>query len=45
VLFIVLPLLLRGGLGFWLSLGATCFATAVAYFGMVKILGVFGIRI
>ncbi len=45
VLFIVLPLLLRGGLGFWLSLGAACFATAAAYFGMVKILGVFGVRI
>lgn len=45
VLFIVLPLLLRGGLGFWLSLGAACFATATAYFGMVKILGVFGVRI
>jgi len=45
VLFIVLPLLLRGGLGFWLSLGAACFATAAAYFGMVKILGVLGVRI
>lgn len=45
VLFIVLPLLLRSGLGFWLSLGVACFATAVAYFGMVKILGVFGVRI
>lgn len=44
VLFIVLPLLLRSGLGFWLSLGSACFATA-AYFGMVKILGVFGVRI
>jgi hypothetical protein len=45
VLFIVLPLLLRSGLGFWLSLGAACFATAAAYFGMVKIWGVFGVRI
>lgn len=45
VLFIVLPLLLRYGLGFWLSLGIACFATATAYFGMVKILGVLGIRI
>ncbi|WP_036250003.1 DUF3147 family protein [Methylobacter sp. BBA5.1] len=45
VLFIVLPLLLRGGLGFWLSLGTACFATAAAYFCMVKILGVFGAHI
>jgi len=40
-----LPLLLRYGLGFWLSLGIACFATATAYFGMIKILGMFGIRI
>jgi len=45
LLFLVLPLLLRGGLGFWLSLGAACFVTAAAYFGMVKILGVLGVRI
>ena len=45
VLFIVLPLLLRGGLGFWLSLGVACFSTAVTYFGMVKILGGFGVRL
>lgn len=45
VLFIALPLLLRSGAGFWLSLALSCFATAVAYFGMVRLLGVFGIRI
>lgn len=45
VLFIALPLLLRGGHGFWPSLGVACFATAAAYFGMVKILGVMGVRI
>lgn len=45
VLFIVLPLLLRYGLGFWLSLGVACIATATAYFGMIKVLGAFGIRI
>ncbi len=45
VLFIVFPLLLRGGLGFWLSLSVACFSTAAAYFGMVKILGVLGVRI
>ncbi|MFZ2406994.1 MAG: DUF3147 family protein [Methylobacter sp.] len=45
VLFIVLPLLLRYGLGFWLSLCIACLGTAAAYFGMVKILGILGIRI
>ena len=45
VLFIALPLLLRGGVGFWFSLVISCFATAVAYFGMVKLLGVFSVRI
>jgi hypothetical protein len=43
VLFIVLPLLLRSGLGFWLSLGTACLVTAVAYFGLVKILGILGV--
>ena len=45
VLFVVLPLLLRGGVGFWFSLALSCLATAVAYFGMLKLLGVFGVRI
>ncbi len=43
-LFVVLPLLLRFGVSFWLSLGAACVATAVAYFAMVWCLGRFGIR-
>jgi len=45
VLFIALPLLLRGGLNFWLSLAISCLATAVAYFGMVKLLEAVGIHI
>jgi len=44
-LFIVLPLLLRSGLGFWLSLGVACFTTAAAYIGMVKFLELLGVRI
>jgi hypothetical protein len=43
-LFIALPLLLKGGLGFWPSLIASCAATALAYFAMVKALGYFGVR-
>ncbi|MBC7787639.1 MAG: DUF3147 family protein [Methylophilaceae bacterium] len=45
VLFIMLPLLLRECISFWLSLTISCLATATAYFGMVKLLGVLGVRI
>jgi len=41
-LFVLLPLLLRAELNFWLSLGVSCVATAAAYFGMVSVLGRFG---
>jgi len=45
LLFILLPLLLRSGLGFWMSLAMSCVATALAYVGMVKLLEVFGVRL
>lgn len=45
VLFIALPLLLRGGVNFWLSLTISCLVTALAYVGMLRLLAVFGIRI
>jgi hypothetical protein len=45
VLFVVLPLLLRSGVGFWLSLFISALTTALAYFGMVRLLGVFGVRL
>ncbi|MDX1913944.1 MAG: DUF3147 family protein [Methylophilus sp.] len=45
VLFVALPLLLRSGVNFWLSLAISSVVTAVAYFGMVKLLAVLGIRI
>lgn len=38
VLFVVLPLLLRHGVNFWLSITISCLATAIAYFGMIKLL-------
>ena len=44
-LFVVLPLLLRAQVGFWLSLGVSCIATAAAYLAMVWCLGRFGIRV
>lgn len=39
LLFVLLPLLLRAGWGFWASLSASSAATATAYFGIVWILG------
>lgn len=45
VLLILLPLLLRGGFNFWLSLAISCLVTAISYFGTVKLLGALGIRI
>lgn len=40
-LFLVLPLLLRAGWSFWLSLGTACAITAGAYFGLVRTLARF----
>jgi hypothetical protein len=45
LLFVLLPILLRNGWGFWLSLVTASAATALAYLGMIKLLGVFGIRL
>ncbi len=45
VLFVTLPLLLRFGFGFWTSLCASCVMTAITYFGMVRILEAFGVRL
>ena len=45
VLFIVLPLLLRSNINFWLSLVLACTATAISYFAMVKLLMFNGIKI
>ena len=42
-LFIALPLLIRVGLGFWLSLLLSCLVTAFAYFSTLKVLRAFGI--
>ena len=45
LLFVLLPLLLRSGLGFWFSLAASIAATALAYLGMIKLLDMLGIRL
>jgi hypothetical protein len=44
-LFLVLPALLRGGLGFWPSLGLSCLLTVLLYAGMVWALGRIGITL
>lgn len=44
-LFLILPALLKGGLGFWPSLGASCLATAGLYAGLVWLLGRVGVRL
>jgi hypothetical protein len=44
VLFVLLPVLLRSGINFWLSLGLACAVTAAAYLGVVWCLGRFGVR-
>ncbi|MBT9590833.1 MAG: DUF3147 family protein [Thiobacillus sp.] len=45
LLFVLLPLLLRSGLGFWFSLLTASAATALAYLGMIKLLALFDIEL
>ena len=45
LLFVLLPLLLRSGWGFWSSLGVACAATLAAYLAVVWCLERFGIRV
>lgn len=45
ILFLVLPLLLRQGLNFWLSLGLSIAATAGGYFALLPLLRRFGITL
>ena len=45
LLFVLLPVLLRLGWGFWASLAVSSAATALAYVGMIRLLAAFGIRL
>lgn len=45
LLFVLLPILLRSGWGFWFGLAVSSAATALAYLGMIKLLAAFGIRL
>ena len=43
VLFLLLPVLLKQGLGFWLSLGFSVVATIILYFVLLPLLRRFGV--
>lgn len=44
-MFLVLPMLLRHGTGFWLALAASCLLTFVLYLGAVWVAGRFGVTL
>lgn len=44
-LFLMLPILLKNGAGFWAALGVSCVATAALYFGLVWVLERIGVRL
>jgi hypothetical protein len=44
-MFLVLPALLRGGVGFWAALGLSCLLTILLYAAMVWALGRFGVSL
>ncbi|MEN6541061.1 DUF3147 family protein [Parvibaculum sp.] len=44
-MFLVMPALLRGGTGFWLSLGLSCLLTFALYLATVWIAAKFGVRL
>lgn len=45
VLFLLLPAMLRAGVQFWVALGVSCAATAIAYVAMAAVLKWAGIRV
>jgi hypothetical protein len=45
ILFVLLPLLLRLGVGFWLSLAISVAATAACYFALMPLLRKFGVQL
>jgi hypothetical protein len=44
-LFLILPLLIRSGLGFWLALGISCAVTMALYAGMAAVSLRLGVRL
>ena len=44
-MFLVLPVMLRHGIGFYVALGLNCLLTALLYLAMVRIGGYFGLKL
>lgn len=44
-MFLVIPALIRSGIGFWTSLLAGCLMTVALYFGMIWMAGRFGLKL
>jgi hypothetical protein len=44
-MFVLVPLLLRSGVGFWIALAAGCGLTVLLYWGLVQIAGSLGIKL
>lgn len=44
-MFLLVPMLLRHGVGFWLSLGAGCLMTTALYLLMIAVLGRVGVTL
>ena len=44
-MFLVLPLMLRHGMGFYLALALNCLMTALLYLAMVKLGAYFGVKL
>ena len=44
-MFLLLPFMLRGGVGFWSALGASCLVIVALYLVMVWVLGKFGVSL
>ncbi|HET6890239.1 MAG TPA: DUF3147 family protein [Pyrinomonadaceae bacterium] len=44
VLFLLLPLFIKSGVGFWLSLVLACAGTAASYFAMARLLRYAGVQ-
>ena len=42
-MFLLMPAMLRNGMGFWLTLAACCALTFILYLGMIRALDKFGI--
>ena len=44
-MFLLMPAMLRNGMGFWLTLAACCVLTFILYLGMIRALERFGITL